>query len=140
MQFLGERDDVPEVLRATDTVLVPSWEEPFGRSVIEAMAMRVPVIATNVGGPAEVIADRKNGMLLTPRAPESWARAISNLIESPALYARIARNGRLRARAFGVDAHAEDLRSVYLHVTGRRGTAAASPEVVPALPAARAAA
>ena len=74
VQFLGERDDVPAVLRATDTVLVPSWEEPFGRSVIEAMAMRVPVIATNVGGPTEVIADRKNGMLLSPRAPENWAR------------------------------------------------------------------
>jgi L-malate glycosyltransferase len=140
VQFLGERDDVPAVLRATDTVLVPSWEEPFGRSVIEAMAMRVPVIATNVGGPAEVIADRKNGLLLAPRAPDNWARAISNLIESPALYARIARNGRLRARAFGVDAHAEELRSVYLHVTGRRSAAPVSPEVVPALPAARVAA
>ena len=102
--------------------------------------MRVPVIATNVGGPAEVIADRKNGLLLTPRAPDNWARSISNLIESPALYARIARNGRLRARAFSVEAHAEELRSVYLHVTGRRGAPAVAPEVVPALPAARAAA
>jgi L-malate glycosyltransferase len=139
VQFLGEREDVPAVLRATDTVLVPSWEEPFGRSVIEAMAMRVPVIATNVGGPAEVIADRKNGMLLAPRCPENWARAISNLIESPALYARIARNGRLRARAFGVDAHAEEVRSVYLHVTGRRGTRAVTAEVVPALTTAKAA-
>ena len=136
VQFLGERDDVPGVLRATDTVLVPSWEEPFGRSVIEAMAMRVPVIATNLGGPAEVISDRKNGLLLPPRTPENWARAICNLIESPALYARIARNGRLRARAFSVEAHAEELRSVYLHVSGRRTLPTAAPDAVPAIPAA----
>ena len=139
VKFLGERDDVPAVLRASDTVLVPSWEEPFGRSVIEAMAMRVPVIATNVGGPAEVIADRKNGLLLAPRAPDCWARALGNLIESPALYARIARNGRLRARAFSVEAHAEELRSVYMHVTGRRSVAPVAADVVAAMPAAKAA-
>jgi glycosyltransferase involved in cell wall biosynthesis len=137
--FLGERHDVPEMLRATDTMLVPSWEEPFGRSMIEAMAMRVPVIATNVGGPSEVIHDRKNGLLLPPLKPGEWARAINHLIESPALHARIARNGRLRARAFSVEAHAEELRSVYMHVTGRRGLAPVTPEVAPAMPAARAA-
>jgi glycosyltransferase involved in cell wall biosynthesis len=47
VMFLGERDDIPQILRAVDVVLVPSWEEPFGLAIIEAMAMEVPVIATN---------------------------------------------------------------------------------------------
>src|SRR5207302_5178465 len=55
--FLGEREDVPEILAATDLVLVPSWEEPFGRAIVETMAMGVPVIATSIGGPAEIISD-----------------------------------------------------------------------------------
>ncbi len=123
VQFVGECDDVPLLLRATDTLLIPSWEEPFGRSMIEAMAMRVPVIATTVGGPGEVITERRDGLLVPPRKPDAWARAIKNLIESPALQARLARNGRLRARSFGVDAHIDELRSVYVHVTGRRQAA-----------------
>ncbi len=82
--------------------------------------MRVPVIATTVGGPSEVINERLDGLLVPPRKPEAWAGAIRGLIESPALQARLARNGQLRARAFGVAAHVEELRSAYVHVIGRR--------------------
>lgn len=120
VRFLGECDDVPSLLRATDTLLIPSWEEPFGRSMIEAMAMRVPVIATTVGGPAEVITERRDGLLVPPRRPEVWARALNNLIETPALQARLARNGRLRAAAYAVDAHIEELWGVYVHVINKR--------------------
>ena len=84
VDFLGERDDVPELLRALDIALVPSWEEPFGRSVVEAMAMELPVIATRVGGPAEVIRQGVDGLLLRPRSPQGWARAIAELIADPA--------------------------------------------------------
>lgn len=113
VEFVGERDDIPSILRATDILLVPSWEEPFGRSVIEAMAMQVPVIATNVGGPAEVISDGADGLLLPPRQPSTWAAAITTLIESPWLRDRIARNGRVRSSAFGSDAHTEALADLY---------------------------
>ncbi len=51
VSWLGEREDVPELVRALDVLLLPSWEEPFGRALIEAMALEVPVVATNVGGP-----------------------------------------------------------------------------------------
>lgn len=120
VRFLGERDDVPTVLGATDALLVPSWEEPFGRTVIEAMAMEVPVIATDVGGPAEVVSDGEDGLLLAPRDPHAWATAISTLIESPAMRERIARNGRLRSCAFGADAHAKALVNLYQDVLDRR--------------------
>jgi len=79
---LGEREDVPEILRASDLFLAPSWEEPFSLSVLEAMAMKLPVICTAVGGMNEII-DGQNGLLLPPREPELWAREIVQLLRTP---------------------------------------------------------
>jgi len=71
VDFLGDRRDVPEILSALDLVLVPSWEEPFGRIVIESMAMETPVIATNVGGPGEILDPQEAGLLLPPQSPDA---------------------------------------------------------------------
>ncbi len=73
VSWLGEREDVPELMRALDIVLLPSWEEPFGRALIEAMAMGVPIISTDVGGPGEVLTDGVEGRLLSPRDAAAWA-------------------------------------------------------------------
>ena len=81
--FAGEIEDVPALMAALDLVLVPSWEEPFGRVVIEAMAMRTPVLATNVGGPADIITDGVDGLLLAPRRPELWGASLSQLLGQP---------------------------------------------------------
>ena len=96
--------------------------------------MGVPVIATTVGGPAEVITQRRDGMLVPPRKPEAWARAIKNLIKSPVLSTRLARNGRLRARAFAVEAHVEELRREYLQVLKRRHRQGEAPAGIHAPP------
>jgi glycosyltransferase involved in cell wall biosynthesis len=112
VSFLGERDDVPELMRALDVLLVPSWEEPYGRAVVEAMAMGVPVIATEVGGPAEIIRDGE-GVLLPPRRPELWARELVPLIRDPQARAALGEAGRARASAFGVEAHVADVIAVY---------------------------
>jgi L-malate glycosyltransferase len=114
VQFLGERDDVPEILRATDVLLVPSWEEPFGLAIIEAMAMRVPVVATNVGGPVEIVRPHEDGLLLPPRAPETWAAAIEQLLRRPALRAEMGLKARERVAArFGVAEHVKEVLSAY---------------------------
>ena len=63
-------------MRALDVLLLPSWEEPFGRALIEAMALGVPVVATNVGGPPEIVEDGREGYLVAPREPAAWAQAI----------------------------------------------------------------
>lgn len=133
VRFLGERDDVPEVLRATDALLVPSWEEPFGRSVVEAMAMRVPVIATEVGGPAEVITDGENGLLRAPKDPVGWANAISTLIEDGALRERLAESGWQRSRAFSVESHGGALVELYNGMVNRGGPNVTPPAERPAV-------
>jgi glycosyltransferase involved in cell wall biosynthesis len=94
--LLGEREDVPEVVRALDIALVPSWEEPFGRSVIEAMAMQVPVAATSVGGPAEIVRDGVDGLLLPPHEPDRWAAALEPLATDASRRAAMGARGRER--------------------------------------------
>jgi glycosyltransferase involved in cell wall biosynthesis len=112
--FMGERDDVPQVLRAIDVLLVPSWEEPFGRAIVEAMAMETPVVATTVGGPAEILRDGEDGLLVPPRQPERWVRAVRRLIEQPELRMQMGRAARGRsAERFSVSRHVREVLSAY---------------------------
>lgn len=112
--FLGEREDIPEILRAVDVLLVPSWEEPFGLAITEAMAMQVPVVATNVGGPVEILRPGMDGLLLPPRAPEIWAAAIEELIRHPAVRAEMGLRARARVAArFDVKQHVRHVLSAY---------------------------
>jgi glycosyltransferase involved in cell wall biosynthesis len=90
VRFLGERDDVPDLLAAADLLVLPSWAEPFGRVLIEAMAMARPVVATRAGGVPEVVEHGASGLLVPPRAPAALAAAILALLDDPA-----------RARAMG---------------------------------------
>ena len=114
VSWLGERDDVPELVRALDVLLLPSHEEPFGRALLEAMALEVPVVATNVGGPPELVRDGRDGYLLPPDEPAAWARAVRRVIESPEQGRELGRAGRLRiAEAFDVDRHVEAVLAVY---------------------------
>jgi len=114
--LLGERGDVPELLRALDMLLVPSWEEPFGRTVVEALAVGLPVAATSVGGPSEVLTDGVEGLLLPPRRPDAWAAALAPLLGDHDRLAEMARRGRARAFAFDRGAHADRVVSVYEQV------------------------
>jgi glycosyltransferase involved in cell wall biosynthesis len=110
--LMGERTDVPEILGASDVVLLPSWEEPFGRSVVEAMAMGVPVLATSVGGPAEALDG--GGMLLPPRDPDAWVGPLGELLEEPERRRDMGRRGRERAvERFGVDVHVREMVAAY---------------------------
>ncbi|WP_040600422.1 glycosyltransferase family 4 protein [Patulibacter medicamentivorans] len=81
VRLLGQREDVPELLRAIDVLLVPSWSEPFGRTVIEGMWSGCVVVAADTGGPPEVIRDGEDGILLPPRSPERWGRELGALLD-----------------------------------------------------------
>jgi L-malate glycosyltransferase len=117
VSFLGEREDVPTLLAATDVLLVPSWREAFGRVAVEGMAMGVPVVVTTVGGPAEVVRDGIDGRLLPPREPERWADVVNELLSDPSLRAAMGRAGRERAAHLAdPEAHAAAIHAVYRSV------------------------
>jgi glycosyltransferase involved in cell wall biosynthesis len=97
--FAGEVTDVPALMAALDLVLVPSWEEPFGRVVIEAMAMRRPVLATNIGGPMDIVTDGVDGLLLAPRDPKLWGERVAQLLSTPRQMAAIGASARTTVEA-----------------------------------------
>jgi glycosyltransferase involved in cell wall biosynthesis len=118
--WLGEREDVPEIVRALDVLLLPSWEEPFGRAVLEALALEVPVVATAVGGPCEVIEDGREGYLVAPREPHAWADAVARVLASPDRGAAMGRAGRRRVeREFTFSQQARRLLEIYRSAAGR---------------------
>lgn len=117
VSFLGEREDVPTLLAATDVLLVPSWREAFGRVAVEGMAMGVPVVVTAVGGPAEVVRDGIDGRVLPPREPERWADVVNELLSDSSLRAAMGRAGRERAAHLAdPETHAAAIRAVYRSV------------------------
>jgi glycosyltransferase involved in cell wall biosynthesis len=113
VRFLGQRDDVPDLLSALDVLLVPSSEEPFGLVILEAMAAGTPVVATNRGGPGEIIRDGVSGRLVTPDRTEPWARAVAELLSSAQLREQIVREGLLTAHRFSIPHYVESFEAVY---------------------------
>jgi len=98
--FAGPRKDVPELLASLDALLLPSWEEPFGTIVWEAMAMRVPVVVSSVGGPGDEITDGHDGLVAPPNEPDAWAEAMARVVEQPDTMRRIGARGRETAERY----------------------------------------
>ena len=68
VHFLGQRDDVPGILRELDLSLLPSWDEPFANVMLESMAMETPILVSSIGGGPELVEDGVTGRVLpTPR-------------------------------------------------------------------------
>jgi glycosyltransferase involved in cell wall biosynthesis len=101
--FAGARDDMPDVLRASDLVLLPSRIEALPTVLVEAAACGVPAVATRVGGVPEVVADGETGWLFAPPpGPDATARAVRAALDvrrtDPARFAAVGRAARARAR------------------------------------------
>ncbi len=106
-------------------LLLPSHEEPFGRALLEAMALEVPVIATSVGGPPELVRDGRDGYLVAPGEPEAWAQAVRRVIDGPEQGREMGQAGRMRiAEAFDVERHVEAMLGLYGRAINRSGPAA----------------
>lgn len=70
---------LPDFFEAVDVLAAPSWEEPFGIVLLEAMATGIPVIATDRGGPLDIVPSTLHGLLIPPRNPGALADAILSL-------------------------------------------------------------
>lgn len=136
VRFLGETEAVPELLAALDLLLVPSWCEPFGRSIIEAMAMGTPVLATDQGGPPEIIVDGANGRLVPPRDPHALAAQASALLRDPDERRVLGQAALVAARQFDRDAYATRVAGLYA-ATADRVAVRPVPQLALAAPARR---
>jgi len=91
--FLGFREDVPRILASLDLFVLSSHLEGMGTSLLDAMASRLPLVATQTGGIPEVVVDRETGLLVPPRDPEALAQAVLTLYRDRHLAARLADRG-----------------------------------------------
>ncbi|MFI5329960.1 MAG: glycosyltransferase [Desulfobaccales bacterium] len=94
VHFLGQRDDIPDLLAALDIFVLPSHSEGVSLALLEAMAVGLPVIASAVGGLPEVVTDGENGLLIPPQDPEALAMALERLLEDPAGAKQLGENAR----------------------------------------------
>lgn len=113
--FTGHRSDVARVLAALDVCVHASTDaEPFGMVVSEAMAARLPVIASSAGGPAEQVDEGRSGFLVPPRDAAGIADRLLRLLGDPAMRCSMGEAGRaIVAARFSSERHAEMTVAVY---------------------------
>ena len=107
--------DGAAVMRHFDVLVAPSRQEPFGTVLAEAMAAGTPVVATRVGGLAEVVADGETGILVAPGQPAELAAAV---LEVLGRRAQMGAAARVRAQRFGADAYADRVEAILLQAAG----------------------
>ena len=112
VHFAGHQEEreVPLWMQALDIVVnasVPA--EPFGMVIIEAMALGKAVIATQQGGPLEIVSDGRDGLLVRPGDAATLASAILYLVERPDIRRALGESARQRAQQFGTDRFASEL-------------------------------
>jgi len=108
VRLLGMRGDVPDILALSTIVLHASTKpEPFGRTFLEGMALGKAVIASNEGGPLDVIEDGVDGLLIPPRDPQRLADAVLRLLDQPAFAAALGNRAALKARDYSIERHTE---------------------------------
>jgi glycosyltransferase involved in cell wall biosynthesis len=114
MQCLGSRSDVDRFLEAADFFVLPSDTEGLPLSVLEAMAHRLPVVATPVGGIPEIVTDGESGLLVPVNEPEALSSAIARLAQDPSLRHSLGEASFRAARdRFSFDAMARQYEALY---------------------------
>jgi glycosyltransferase involved in cell wall biosynthesis len=118
--FLGQREDTPAIMRALDLLVVNSKTEPFGLTVIEAMASGVPVLATAVDGIKEIVRHRENGWLVKASDHEGLVKGIVTLLGDPGLRDELGGEGRSEAIArFSTKRFLDEVEQLYCSLLER---------------------
>jgi glycosyltransferase involved in cell wall biosynthesis len=116
VEFTGFQRDMNKVYPSIDLLVVPSSRETFGNVAIEAAAHEVPVIASDVGGLAEAVADGETGILVPPGKTGKLAAAIIYLLRNPDLRCRMGQAGKKRVMRHFKSTHLiEELEETYEH-------------------------
>lgn len=117
--LLGEREDVPEILAASDIFVLPSNWEGLPLTIIEAMMAGLPIAATRVGGVPELVEDGVTGYLVPPQNAHALGEAIGKLLADSGLRQRMGKAGRRRAlEQFSLDRMLRETQAVYESLLG----------------------
>lgn len=127
VRVYARTDDPSRFYASADLVVnlsrVDQWIETFGLTLVEAMSFGIPVIAPPIGGPAELVSDGGDGLLIDSREEAAVAAAIRRLADSPELCSSMSLAARSKAGTFSQDAFANELRN-HVRQLKERGAAA----------------
>ena len=119
MRFLGQRDDVPELLASLDILVSSSHSEGLPNCVLEGMAAGKAIVATRVGGTAELIENGRNGYLIPKAAPTEMAQAVERLLSAPLLREEFGRQASQDAETqFGFERIIRQIEALYDEFSG----------------------
>jgi L-malate glycosyltransferase len=130
VELRGHAQEAEKALSTVDAFILPSLSESCSNSLIEAMAMGLPVIASSTGGNPELVLDGRSGLLARPGDPADLARAMARIMNDPAVAAGLASEAAQRARTeFSLPRMLAGIEALYTSVLSGRRTAR-----LPALP------
>lgn len=119
VRFLGHRTDVPEILAAADLFVFPSLYEGLPGAVIEAMALGLPLVASDIAPVREVVETNRNALLVEPGSPEKLAAAVDTLLSDGSLAAIFGRRSReIFEQRFTLDRSAAGMIELYDRLVG----------------------
>jgi glycosyltransferase involved in cell wall biosynthesis len=124
VHFLGWRPDVAQVLAACDLFCLPSRNEGMGKALVEAMAMGLPVVASDIGGIKDIVRPGENGLLVPVGDVQAWAEAIARLCHDPGMRQRMGAAGRQMATRYSSEEMIKKIDRLYtklLNENGRMG-------------------
>lgn len=121
--FTGFQEHVADFMNVMDVVIHSSIDpEPFGIVNLEAMALKKPVVSTNIGAPPEVIVDGKTGLLVTPRDPEELATAVIDLLSDRNMRSRMGKAGYERlCEKFTLSINVQQTEALYNKIFSQAG-------------------
>jgi glycosyltransferase involved in cell wall biosynthesis len=106
-------DRLPNIYRALDVIVTPSFFEIFGMSTLEAMACGRPVVSTSVGGVSDLIQQGRNGLLVPPGDHRALASKVNYLLQNESAARLLGDNARLKALGFGIERTADLTEEAY---------------------------
>lgn len=119
VHILGHQKDIVAFYRDLDVMVLPSHTEGLPNVVLESLLMEKPVIATDVGGTAEILSHRNTGVLVASRRPGELARAMLEYMDSPGSFREMARAGRAHVlQEFEFSGRTRKLERIYSEVLG----------------------
>lgn len=119
--FVGAQKNVENFYPLMDVYVQPSISEGFGLSLIEAMASSLPIVATKTGGIPEVVVDGETGILVPPKSPLRFAKAMDDLLSDPNLARRMGTYGRKRVeKLFGFQEVLGKIEALYHAVLSKK--------------------
>lgn len=118
VHFTGHVDDVVNHLASFDLFAFPSLWEGLGSTLLDAMALELPIVASRTGGIPDIIRDGENGLLVPPGDADALGAAIDRLLDDAALQERFAANNRVAIDDFSVARMGERYAALYASLTG----------------------